>query len=96
MFEAQLLDAGKVSTELELLRTVASRLAVRWGNDDFGWWAVVDGRGFPSWTVWRQDDSGNKFLMEANLTEAQARSLVSDFESRGHKQAYWCSNEAVG
>jgi hypothetical protein len=53
------------------------------------------GANFPSWAVWRQDDSGNKFLMEANLTEEQARSLVADFESKGHKQTYWCSNERM-
>jgi hypothetical protein len=95
MLQAELLDAGKESTDLELLRTIAARLGVRWGNDDFGWWAVVEGRGFPGWSVWRQDDSGNQFLMAANLTEEKARSLVADFEARGHKQVYWCSNEAI-
>ena len=95
VFQAELLDGGKESTELELLRTVASRLGVRWGSDGFGWWAVVKGCGFPSWAVWRQDDSGNRFLMEANLTEERARTLVADFEARGHKQVYWCSNEAI-
>ena len=44
--QAELLDAGKESTELELLRTVASRLGVRWGSDEFGWWAVVKGGGW--------------------------------------------------
>jgi hypothetical protein len=38
---AQLLDAGKNATELELLRTIAAGLGVRWGHDEFGWWAVV-------------------------------------------------------
>jgi hypothetical protein len=38
---ASLLDAGTTATELELLRTVAVRLGVRWGKDDFGWWAAV-------------------------------------------------------
>ena len=36
-----LLDAGKDATELELLRTVAQGLGVRWGHDEFGWWAAV-------------------------------------------------------
>ena len=36
-----LLDAGTEATELELLRTVAQGLGVRWGRDDFGWWATV-------------------------------------------------------
>jgi hypothetical protein len=38
---AVLLDAGPNATELELLRTVAEGLGVRWGHDDLGWWAVV-------------------------------------------------------
>ena len=38
---AHLLDAGNTATELELLRTVAQGLGVRWGHDDLGWWAVV-------------------------------------------------------
>lgn len=36
-----LLDAGLEASELELLRTVANGLGVRWGRDDLGWWAVV-------------------------------------------------------
>ena len=36
-----LLDAGTEASELELLRTVANGLGVRWGHDDFGWWAAV-------------------------------------------------------
>jgi hypothetical protein len=39
-FSAQLLDAGHAS-ELELLRTIASGLGVRWGHDDLGWRAMV-------------------------------------------------------
>jgi hypothetical protein len=38
---ARLLDAGTSASELELLRTVAADLGIRWGHDDFGWWAVV-------------------------------------------------------
>ena len=38
---AQLLDAGTEATEVELLRTVAKGLGVRWGHDDLGWWAMV-------------------------------------------------------
>lgn len=89
---AQLLDAGKESTELELLRTIASRLGVQWGRDDFGWWAVVRKADFPTWAVWRQDDAGNEYLVDANLSESQARAMVSEFEARGHKQAYWCGD----
>lgn len=38
---AELLDAGQVASEIELLRTVAQRLDIRWGHDDSGWWAAV-------------------------------------------------------
>ncbi|EDY19467.1 conserved hypothetical protein [Chthoniobacter flavus Ellin428] len=48
-----------------------------------------------TWAVWRQDDSGSRFLIEANLTEARARSVVAEFEARGHKQTYWCHDEKV-
>ena len=95
-FEGQLLDGGKEPTELELLRTVASRLGVRWGHDDSGWWAVVAGLEFPTWSVWRQDDNGNRFVVEANMTEARARSMVSELEARGHKQTYWCADQKKG
>lgn len=92
---AELLDAGPDATEMELLRTVASRLGVQWGHDEFGWWAALRGSDFPGWAVWRQDDSGNKFLVEANLTEQQAQSLAAGFEAKGHKQTYWCTNEKI-
>jgi hypothetical protein len=38
---AFLLNADKAATEIELLRTVAQGLGVRWGHEDLGWWAVV-------------------------------------------------------
>lgn len=42
-----------------------------------------------SWTVWRQGDDGNPFLVKENLTEEEADKLVAEFESRKHKQTYW-------
>jgi len=44
LFAAHLLDAGTSASELELLRTVAKGMGVRWGKDDLGWWAVVPGK----------------------------------------------------
>lgn len=41
------------------------------------------------WRVVRQDDNGNQFLVEAGLTEPDARRQVLEFESHGHKQTYW-------
>lgn len=45
------------------------------------------------WSVRRQDDNGNEFTIASALTEPEARSLVEEFESRGHKQIYWLSKE---
>ena len=39
--DAELLDAGDGATEVELLRTICHGLGVKWGHDDFGWWAAV-------------------------------------------------------
>jgi hypothetical protein len=88
-----LLDAGQCATEVELLRTIASRLGVRWGHDPLGWWAAVPATDFPSWSVWRQDDNGNAFLMQANLTMCEATALVERYERQGHKQCYWARDE---
>jgi len=43
------------------------------------------------WSVWRQDDNGNLFLVQDGLTESEALSLVQEFEKedRKHKQTYW-------
>jgi hypothetical protein len=38
---AHLLDAGTEASEVELLRTIAQGLGIRWGHDDLGRWAVV-------------------------------------------------------
>ena len=56
---------------------------------------VSDVQKDPTWTVWRQDDSGNRFVISANLTADQAQAMVADFEARGHKQGYWCTKEAA-
>jgi len=49
----------------------------------------------PSWAVWRQDDAGSQFLVEDHLTEDRAKALVAEFETRGHKQTYWCCDEMI-
>ncbi len=41
------------------------------------------------WSVWRQDDNGNRFLVESGLSRDTARRTASEFERRGHKQTYW-------
>jgi hypothetical protein len=42
-----------------------------------------------SWSVWRQDDNGNRFEIARELTRKAAEATVMDFEERGHKQASW-------
>ena len=44
-----------------------------------------------TWTVWRQDDSGNRFLISSGHSRDEAEHIVREFESRGHKQTYWVS-----
>lgn len=41
------------------------------------------------WQVWRQDDNGNRFVIRAFATEAEARRFARTLEARGHKQMYW-------
>ena len=45
------------------------------------------------WSGWRQDDNGNEFRIEAGLSEFDARSIVEEFERRGHKQICWVRKE---
>ncbi len=46
-----------------------------------------------NWSVWRQDDNGNRFLVESGLTEANALKLARGFEALGHKQMFWVARE---
>lgn len=43
----------------------------------------------PIWSVWRQDDNGNVFMVKDGLAEMDALGLVREFERKGHKQSYW-------
>jgi len=43
----------------------------------------------PVWSVWRQDDNGNVFLVKNGLAELNALKLVREFEKEDHKQTYW-------
>lgn len=43
------------------------------------------------WTVWRQDDVGNHFVVETGLSYERAQEVALEFERRGHKQFYWCT-----
>ena len=41
------------------------------------------------WSVWRQDENSNCFLVKDGLTEPDAQRLVQEYEQKGHKQLYW-------
>lgn len=43
----------------------------------------------PKYSVWRQDDNGNIYLVKDRLTEIDAFRLVREYEEKGHKQTYW-------
>lgn len=45
------------------------------------------------WTVYRQDDNGNRFMMKDNLSKEDADQMVAMFEARGHKQLYWAEQQ---
>lgn len=49
-----------------------------------------------TWTVWRQDDSGNKDVVSAGHDRANAERIVREFEARGHKQTYWIERDRAG
>lgn len=50
---------------------------------------IPDTQPAPTWTVHRQDDNGNRFIVETGLSREDAERLVDLFERRGHKQTYW-------
>jgi hypothetical protein len=52
-----------------------------------------DGRPEESWAVHRQDDNGNRFVVETGLSRAEAERRVEVYERRGHKQVYWAVPE---
>ena len=47
-----------------------------------------------TWSVHRQDDNGNRFVVQTGLSRQEADRLVAEFESRGHKQVYWAEPES--
>ena len=54
------------------------------GVEDF----VIEGFE-PVWSVWRQDENGNTFLVKGGLSQSEALWLVREYEQKGHKQVYW-------
>ena len=100
---ASLLDAGSESSEIELLRTIASGLGVVWGQDELGWWAAVpatpisefagshskaEGIG-GSYSLFRTDDNAVTFLVAEFRTREEAEQKASELARGGHKQFYF-------
>lgn len=48
------------------------------------------------WTVHRQDDNGNRFVVQTGLSRLEAEQSVADYERLGHKQLYWTEMEHGG
>jgi hypothetical protein len=46
-----------------------------------------------TWGVHRQDDNGNRFVVQTGLSREEAEQLVAELEARGHKQVYWAEQE---
>jgi len=42
-----------------------------------------------SWVLTRLDDNGNEFEISRFNSEHEAQAMKKDYESRGHKQAYF-------
>ena len=40
-------------------------------------------------SVWRQDDHGNRFEVARGLSRAEAARELERLEAAGHKQTYW-------
>jgi hypothetical protein len=39
--------------------------------------------------LWRQDDNGNRFLVEAFIDRAGAEKRLAELTRNPHKQSYW-------
>jgi hypothetical protein len=39
-----------------------------------------------TWSVYRHDDNGSRFVVESHLTHETAQAMVAEFQARRHKQ----------
>ncbi|GIH07572.1 hypothetical protein Rhe02_56390 [Rhizocola hellebori] len=51
--------------------------------------STQENRDIPKWTVWRQDDNGNRYIVAHHAEQAVALTQAAEMEARGHKQLYW-------
>ena len=45
------------------------------------------------WAVYRQDSTGNEFVVKRELSESEAESLAAHYISLGHHQHYWVDKQ---
>lgn len=48
------------------------------------------------WSVWRQDDNGQRFRISSGHSRVDAERACAEFEAKGHKQLYWVSPDDAG
>ena len=41
------------------------------------------------WELWRQDDNGNRAIIDKYDSEEKANKVLIEFEESKHKQVYW-------
>lgn len=73
--------------QLEQLRLALETLALDL-SDIAHLTEALDTSSLPQWTLWRQDDNGNRFDMATYTSQAKAEREALRFEARLHKQTY--------
>ncbi|MDC3961934.1 hypothetical protein [Polyangium jinanense] len=56
----------------------------------------IDLAALPRWSLWRQDDNGQRYEMSTFLSYSRAMRECATFEARGHKQMYWVRRQGQG
>ncbi|MDI3289615.1 hypothetical protein [Polyangium sp. 15x6] len=56
----------------------------------------IDVAALPRWSLWRQDDNGQRYEMSTFLSYSRAMRECAAFEARGHKQMYWVRRQGQG
>ena len=46
-----------------------------------------------NWAVYRQDSTGNEFVVKRELSKSDAESLAAHYLSLGHHQHYWVDKQ---
>ena len=79
-------NGPRISPEIRIPKGATKEQITKYMKDfNRKWFAKED----KPWSVWRQDDNGNKFLVVEKLNEEDARKIASHFEAKGHTQHYW-------